>query len=56
MVKVTISARGKPPSVAKLLPISIDLSQDATIRDAKQALAKQFPKVSAFEALFNSPV
>ncbi|KAF8526283.1 3-oxo-5-alpha-steroid 4-dehydrogenase-domain-containing protein [Hysterangium stoloniferum] len=44
MVKVTISARGKPPVVARALPVSIDVSQDATIVDVKQALAKHFPK------------
>ena len=48
-MNVTVSSRGKPPTVAKALPISLDLSkQDATIGDVKRAIAKKFPKVSLF--------
>ncbi|KIJ50957.1 hypothetical protein M422DRAFT_44187 [Sphaerobolus stellatus SS14] len=45
MVHVTISARGRAPSVAKGLPISIDLpSEDPTVGDVKKAIAKKFPR------------
>ncbi|KAF8576104.1 hypothetical protein K439DRAFT_690815 [Ramaria rubella] len=44
MVKVTISARGRVPTVAKGLPVSLELAdQEGTIKDAKQAIAKKFP-------------
>jgi hypothetical protein len=50
MVTLTVSARGKPPAVAKALPISVSLpGQDVTVGDAKRSIAKQFPKVNILD-------
>ncbi|KAF8492874.1 3-oxo-5-alpha-steroid 4-dehydrogenase-domain-containing protein [Gautieria morchelliformis] len=44
-MNVTVSARGKPPKIARSLPISLELpKQDATVGDVKRAIAKKFPK------------
>lgn len=49
MVSVTISAAGKPPALARKLPITVVLGEktldSATVEDVKQAIAAQFPKV-----------
>ena len=49
MVSVTVSSAGKPPSVARKLPITVDLADKtvdtATIGDLKIAIARQFPSV-----------
>ena len=47
MVSVKVSAAGKPPSVARGLPITLDLQEDATILQVKEAIAARFPKVCA---------
>ncbi|KAJ2934669.1 hypothetical protein H1R20_g2397, partial [Candolleomyces eurysporus] len=44
MVSITISAAAKPPSLAKGLPITLDVSGEATIRDVKTKIAEKFPK------------
>jgi len=41
-VSLTISPVSRPPSVAKGLPITIDISKDATVADVKQEIAKRF--------------
>ena len=52
MVTVTVSAAGKPPAVAKKLPITVQIDgksiDNATIGDVKNEIKKQFPKVSMF--------
>ena len=48
MVTITVSAAARPPSLAKGLPITLDVSEEATIKDVKSKIAEKFPKVSSF--------
>ncbi|EPQ54162.1 hypothetical protein GLOTRDRAFT_78098 [Gloeophyllum trabeum ATCC 11539] len=52
MVSITVSAAGKPLSVARGLPVDLDIpnknAEDVTVADIKQALAAKFPKLYAF--------
>ena len=49
MVKVTVSAAGKPSGLTRKLPITIDLAgktpETTTIEDVKKGIAAQLPKV-----------
>ncbi|THG99886.1 hypothetical protein EW145_g7175 [Phellinidium pouzarii] len=51
MVSVTISALGKPPAIAKKLPITVELAgktlETATVKDVKNAITAKFPKFDA---------
>ncbi|PPQ95445.1 hypothetical protein CVT26_008464 [Gymnopilus dilepis] len=46
MVQVTISAAAKPPSLARGLPVTIDVSPEATVAEVKRAVKSKFPKFS----------
>lgn len=50
MVAITISAAGKPPSVARGLPFTVEITgksiKEVTVGDVKSSLADKFPKVS----------
>lgn len=49
MVKITITAAGKPKGLTKKLPLTVDLAdkttETATVEDVKKAVAAKFPKV-----------
>ena len=49
MVKITVSAAGKPSGLTKKLPLTVDLADKttdtATVEDVKKAVAAKFPKV-----------
>ncbi|KDQ59097.1 hypothetical protein JAAARDRAFT_68653 [Jaapia argillacea MUCL 33604] len=44
MVSITVSAAGKPISVARGLPGSLEVPEDASVADIKAALAAKYPK------------
>lgn len=50
MVAIIVSATGKPPSVARGLPFTVEISgksiAEVTVGDVKSSLADKFPKVS----------
>ena len=50
MVAITVSAVGKPPSVARGLPFTVEIPgksvNEVTVGDVKSSLAAKFPKVS----------
>ncbi|KAI5122519.1 hypothetical protein M0805_005247 [Coniferiporia weirii] len=50
MVSVTVAAAGRPPAIAKKLPLTIELPgktlENATVGDIKDAIAAQFPRFS----------
>lgn len=45
MVSVEVSPAGKPLSLARGLPITVEVQNDAKISDVKTAIAAKFPKV-----------
>ncbi|GJJ08708.1 hypothetical protein Clacol_002927 [Clathrus columnatus] len=47
MTKITISYRGRTPSIATGLPITLDVDQNATIEQVKRDIAKKLPKFLA---------
>lgn len=50
MVSVTVSAAGRPSSLARGLPITVTIQnkdvESATVADVKAEILKKFPKVS----------
>lgn len=52
MVSINVSAAGKPISLARGLPMVVELSgkqlENATIADVKSAIAEKYPRVSLF--------
>ncbi len=44
-LSVTVSPVGKAPSIARGLPITINLPEDDTVEDVKKAIELRFPKV-----------
>lgn len=46
MITLTISSASKPPPFARGFPLSIQVSDDATVADVKTSIAAKFPKVS----------
>ncbi|PPQ83493.1 hypothetical protein CVT25_006983 [Psilocybe cyanescens] len=44
MVQLTISAASKPPALARGLPLTIDVTPEATISDVKRAIVAKYPK------------
>ena len=48
MVSVKISPAGKPLSLARGLPITVEVKNDAKVSDLKAAVAAKFPKVGQF--------
>jgi hypothetical protein len=45
MASVKISSAGKPLSLARGLPITVEVKDDAKVSDVKAAIAAKFPKV-----------
>jgi very-long-chain enoyl-CoA reductase len=45
MISVKISSAGKPLSLARGLPITVEVNDDAKVSDIKAAIAAKFPKV-----------
>lgn len=46
MVTLTVSSASKPPAFARGFPLSIEVSDDATVADVKASIATKYPKVS----------
>lgn len=44
-LSITVSPVGKPPSIARGLPITISIPEDDTIADVKKAIELRYPKV-----------
>ncbi len=44
-LSITVSPVGKAPSIARGLPITINLPEDDTVEDVKKAIELRFPKV-----------
>jgi len=45
MVSVKISPAGKPVSLARGLPVTVEVKADAKVSDVKVAVAAKFPRV-----------
>jgi hypothetical protein len=45
MISVKISPAGRPLSLARGLPVTVGVKEDAKVLDVKAAIAAKFPKV-----------
>lgn len=45
MVSVKVSPAGKPLPLARGLPVTVEVKDNATVSDVKAAIAAKFPKV-----------
>jgi hypothetical protein len=45
MISVKVSPAGRPLSLARGLPVTVGVKEDAKVSDVKAAIASKFPKV-----------
>lgn len=45
MVQLTVNAASKPVSLARGLPLTIDVTPEATVAEVKRAIVAKYPKV-----------